>query len=219
MLARLKIIALLLLLAWPAAGQVTQRYGVDGYSKLGLARNGIFKPPPPAGGTPSTSKGGQLLLDGAQGPYFGNSGTVFAGFAWTNAAGSYTLTRVYGQYGAFNGVGPGTMSGKIYASASGIPTGSALATSLNTIAISSMTTGVQNTNTPFSFNFSGLAVTPGNYAFVIALNGTGDVNNDVYTSYKNTSGAANIYVSATGLNGSWSVGHSFSGMYFEVFGF
>ncbi len=47
----LGIVGLVLLLAWPAAGQTTKRYGVDNYSKLGFRQNGITKRPAASGGS------------------------------------------------------------------------------------------------------------------------------------------------------------------------
>ncbi len=169
------------------------------------------------GGTVSTLQGGQSVSNATV--IMQMSGVNYEGSTWTNSA-TFTLTSLLCYLGTFNGVGPGTISALIYAGNDTVPIGSALATSINTIAITSMTTGAGQSGTQCIFTFAGLAMTPGKYALVLRLNGTPSANTICYVRTYNGAGAGTrTQWSITGADSSWvndAAGHI---MYHLDYGF
>lgn len=165
MIPRLGITVLLLLLVWPAAGQVTQRYGLDNYSKLGFRRNGISKAPPAAGSTADVLKQTSGAGSSGYGPWADGAGDRSFSDNFT-ASSTYTLTQVKLKFGRFNSSVTGQLRCHIYACSgvvgTGLPTGSTLGQSLATVDISTLDpSGYPNGQTQVTFNFAGVALTSG----------------------------------------------------------
>lgn len=95
------------------------------------------------------------------------------GFRFTTSSSAYTVTQV-SLFLSRNGAASGTITAYIYAGSSTGPTGSALATSTNTISVGTLSDG---TATEVKFQFAGLSLSGSTVYYVVvdSNNFTGNV--------------------------------------------